>query len=320
MSRLVQQAEERFGRIDGVIHAAGVMGKDDFKLIADTHRQECEMHFKPKIQGVLVLEKVFRDKDLDFCILISSISTVLGGLTLYAYSAANSFMDGFAHYQSRIQGKCWASVDLSDWEKDETRVKDEINSGLGITVSAFNMTRSEGKETFKRALAINNPGITQIVVSSGDLRHRLQQWVLSRYAGEGDSTGMKKQGKSDISLAQKRPRLQNIFEPPVKEVEKVVGEMWQELLGIRLVGVHDNFFELGGHSLIATKLISRLREIFRVDVSLASIFNKPTIRGLIDEIAGIWGDMETVEEIARTYREVQLITQNRVGRENMEQG
>jgi polyketide synthase PksJ len=310
MNRLVRLAEKRFGSINGVIHAAGVMGKDDFKLIADSHRQECEIHFKPKIQGVLVLEKVFRDKDLDFCILISSISTVLGGLTLYAYSAANSFMDGFAHYQSKVQGKCWTSVDLSDWEKDEIQLKDEIDSGLGITVSAFNMTRTEGKETFKRILAFNNPGISQIVVSSGDLQHRLHQWVFSRYLGDNEGTGLKKQRGSDISLAQNRPRLQNIFEPPVKEVEKIVGEMWQELLGIRLVGVHDNFFELGGHSLIATKLISRLREIFRVDISLATIFNKPTIRGLIDEIAGIWGDIETVEEIARTYREVRSITQN----------
>jgi hypothetical protein len=61
----------------------------------------------------------------------------------------------------------------------------------------------------------------------------------------------------------------------------------------------------GGHSLAATKLIARLREIFRIDISLSSLFDRPTIRDLVENIAHIWGDKETVEEIVRTYREVQ---------------
>jgi hypothetical protein len=68
--------------------------------------------------------------------------------------------------------------------------------------------------------------------------------------------------------------------------------------------MHDNFFELGGHSLIATKLISRLREIFRIDISLPTLFDRPTIREVADNIVHKWGDRETVEEIAKTYREV----------------
>jgi acyl carrier protein len=102
--------------------------------------------------------------------------------------------------------------------------------------------------------------------------------------------------------------VQSIYEAPQNEAEKIIVEIWQELLGIDSIGVLDNFFELGGHSLLATKLVSRLREIFRIDLPLDILFDKPTIRELLDNIVNIWGDGEAVEEIAKTYREVQLLT------------
>jgi hypothetical protein len=60
--------------------------------------------------------------------------------------------------------------------------------------------------------------------------------------------------------------------------------------------------------LIATKLISRLRGIFRIDVPLPTLFNKPTIQELVGTIVHSWGDSKIVEEIADTYREVQMMT------------
>jgi acyl transferase domain-containing protein/acyl carrier protein len=305
MHQAVKHAEQTFGPLHGVMHAAGIMEESAFKLIADSDKQDCQLHFKPKIQGLMILEEVLRNKELDFCLLTSSLSPILGGLSLYAYSAANSFMDGFAHQQALAQGKNWLSINWADWARQEPSNDSCANLVLGSTVFHLNITREEGQETFKRVLYLcgNGNRLPQIVISSGDLHRRLRQWVLPD-SDPGIGTEANQAGKSQKAVVHQRPQLQSIYEAPTNEAEKIVAEIWQELLGIELVGIHDNFFELGGHSLIATKLISRLREIFRIDIPLPTLFDRPTIREVVDNIAHTWGDRETVEDIAKTYREV----------------
>ena len=294
MTRAVALAEEQFGKINGILHAAGVMDEGSFALIDQLDKKGCAGHFNPKIQGTMILEELFGDKELDFCILTSSLSPILGGLSLFAYSSANSFMDHFAHQQALVNRRPWLSINWADWAQDESHMK----AGVGTTVSALNISREEGIETFKRVL--NFKKLPQIVISSGDLHLRLKQWVLSSPEQKDE------EAPRQVSIHQ-RPQLQSIYEAPANESEKILTEIWQELLGIDMVGVHDNFFELGGHSLIATRLISRLREIFRIDIPLPTLFDRPTIREIVDYIVQTWGDRDTVEEIAKTYREVQSL-------------
>src|SRR6185503_15355557 len=80
MRRAIEKTCERFGEINGVIHAAGVASAMTLKPIQETTQVECEAHFRPKLLGLLVLEKVLKGRDLDFCVLFSSLSSILGGL------------------------------------------------------------------------------------------------------------------------------------------------------------------------------------------------------------------------------------------------
>jgi polyketide synthase PksJ len=301
MEKAITEAENRFGALHGVIHAAGLMDGSYFKTIADSDSENCQVHFKPKIQGLYVLEEVLKNKELDFCILNSSLSSILGGLTLYAYSAANSFMDAFAREQNNVQ-KNWFAINWDEWKKEIHQTKKPEHPALGGTPSGLNITPEEGKEALNRLLFLNK--IPQIIVSTGDLQRRLQQWIFA----DSESPEDKTQKEIDKRLIHQRPNVQSIYEAPQNEAEKIVTEVWQELLGIDSIGVLDNFFELGGHSLLATKLISRLREIFRIDLPLDILFDKPTIREVVDNIVNTWGDVEAVEEIAKIYREVQLLT------------
>jgi aspartate racemase len=81
-----------------------------------------------------------------------------------------------------------------------------------------------------------------------------------------------------------RPASGSAFAAPRTPAERLVANAWTEVLKLDKVGVHDNFFELGGHSLLAIRVISRVRDVFSVDVSLRSLFEYPTIAGLVEHI------------------------------------
>jgi amino acid adenylation domain-containing protein len=76
-----------------------------------------------------------------------------------------------------------------------------------------------------------------------------------------------------------RPNLRTPYIQPDSELQQKLSQIWAEVLSLDRVGVHDNFFDLGGHSLAATRLISRVLDSFRVEVSLKSLFESPTLAG-----------------------------------------
>jgi len=62
-------------------------------------------------------------------------------------------------------------------------------------------------------------------------------------------------------------------DPPRTPLERDLATLWAELLHVTSVGVHENFFELGGHSLLAVQLLSRVRHIYGVDLSLEVVYS-----------------------------------------------
>src|SRR5262249_50187078 len=67
-------------------------------------------------------------------------------------------------------------------------------------------------------------------------------------------------------------------------VEELVAGMWGEVRRRKRVGAEENFFELGGRSLLATQVVSRIRQVFGVELPLRSLFEQPTVAGLAREL------------------------------------
>jgi amino acid adenylation domain-containing protein len=72
---------------------------------------------------------------------------------------------------------------------------------------------------------------------------------------------------------------------PANPIEEQIARIWKNILNVPEISVNDNFFELGGHSLLATRVISRVNQTFGINLSIAALFQTPTIRTLADRVA-----------------------------------
>ncbi|OCQ97718.1 non-ribosomal peptide synthetase [Nostoc sp. MBR 210] len=97
------------------------------------------------------------------------------------------------------------------------------------------------------------------------------------------------------------------FVAPRTPAEEIVADIWMQILKREQIGIHDNFFDLGGHSLLATQVISRLREAFKVELPLRSLFEASTVAQLVERI-----------EKMLTVQQLQFMSIDAVDREEIE--
>lgn len=283
LQRVKVEAEQRFGVVHGIFHLAGKAGKEAVQLISSITPADSEEHFSAKLAGTRALRQVFEPDNPDFVLLFSSNASILGGMGLANYAAANSALDAFAQTID-IPGKTrWISVNWDRWGTEHE---------LGQSVSeldAYAMTIPEAIEALERIILAASSG--QIAVSTGDLNARLKVWV----GGERGSDGGNSLDPQETTV-HCRPALDTDYMPPCNEVEDKIAVIWRELLGIDRVGRHDNFFELGGNSLIALKVASRLKKELGIKLPVVLLFEGPTISALASLIAGTKDEQTIFDE------------------------
>jgi acyl transferase domain-containing protein len=120
MKTVVEQARSQFGEINGVVHAAGVAGGGIIQLKTSSMAGNV---LAPKVTGTRVLDQVLQNAPLDFFLMCSSRSSVLGGFGNVDYCAANAYLDAFAHYKRQQQGALTVSIDWDAWQSVGMLVK-----------------------------------------------------------------------------------------------------------------------------------------------------------------------------------------------------
>jgi acyl transferase domain-containing protein len=303
MNAVIAHATRQFGTLHGVIHAAGIIGEKLMMPVQETSPDGCGAQFDSKVQGLMVLDRLLRGKELDFCILTSSLSSVLGGLGFSTYSAANLFMDAFARHHAQVDGLPWTSINFGRWELSE-QAKGLRNF---VDVRARSAIKAEeGVEAFRRILCTDRE--PQIIVSTRDVKARIdEQKTLENtlFAGSTISTA--------ISSSASRPNLANTYVAPTSELQRAIADIWQEVLGIAQIGIHDNFFQLGGHSLIATQIVSRMRTTFSIEIPLRRIFESQTVADMAAIVSEIQ-DRTSETELAQVLSELEALTQEEAKR------
>lgn len=111
------------------------------------------------------------------------------------------------------------------------------------------------------------------------------------------------------------------FVYPRTPTEETIKKIWVDVLKVEDMSIYDHFFEIGGHSLLAIQALSRIRDIFHVELSLQSLFQAPTIvqlAAVIEEAKTNSVKAQTIPMVRlsrNAYRRAQKSIENTLGQE-----
>lgn len=165
MQHLFQEALAQFKEIHGVIHAAHAWGD---RPICFTTREETERILAPSVEGTLLLTRMLQNSRIDFFLLCSSLSSIIGGFGQMASAAAGAFLDAFAHYHGLHHGVPTQSI---NWDI-VYRLKAKAPADAQNSISP-----EETRQVFERILASSLP---QVAVAVQDLPLRRLFYLARR--------------------------------------------------------------------------------------------------------------------------------------------
>ncbi len=165
------------------------------------------------------------------------------------------------------------------------------------------LTTSEGLECLRRILA--HPPAPQVAVSKVPVAALLE-------VGEPRSTAGPAPAAETGGSRYSRPELGVPYEAPRNPLEEACAEVWRDVLALDRVGIHDNFFELGGHSLMGIQLAARLSEILEMEVTVATLFEHPTLAELVDALSARLVEGMEGAELDAALKELEDLSEDEV--------
>ncbi len=173
---VIAQTKARFTELNGIIHSAGVI-RDAF--ILQKTQEEVTTVLAPKVFGTLHLDEATKNEALDFFVLFSSTTAVMGNIGQSDYAFANRFMDEYAAYREQL-GRPGVSLALNwpYWQEGGMRVTDEaveaIESKFGVTA----LPTENGIHAFETGLV---SGLAHMMTFQGDAGR-----IRQMFAGESE--------------------------------------------------------------------------------------------------------------------------------------
>ncbi|MCX7746683.1 MAG: SDR family NAD(P)-dependent oxidoreductase [Clostridia bacterium] len=280
MASKISQSVKRYGSIHGVIHGADIA---ESNFIRSKKNDSFESLFNIKVKGTINLYSIFSESALDFFIVFSSINSSFGELGQSHVCAGNCFLDAFAQHMENSKTIPFTVLSWDTREEDINKIKNGF-SGIEFPEAIAkvfqqelesSITGEEAIKAFNKATSLRE--LDRVVISTKNVNDRIKTLITFMKSLKGMETNL----LSGQTKKSPRPNLDTEYIVPRNADEEMIALIWQDILGIEKVGIHDNFFELGGHSLLATYLVGMLREKFDLEISMDTLFEDPTIDGII---------------------------------------
>ena len=276
---LVAAIKQRFGTINGIIHASGIFNPS---TLPEKNFTEFKATLAAKIQGTLFLDEATRQEPLDFFLLFSSTSAVLGDFGQCDYAVGNRFQDAYVSYRSRIpsaQGRTMA-INWPLWKSGGMHL-DPSAEGLYMQSSGFAYLENEqGIRCFEAILA---SGLSQVGLLVGNPT-RLKK-LLQNLQESGQSQTRDLEAKPHGDLDSK------------EQVEGEIRQKVSEILKIEIdqLDGDQGFGEFGFDSISLLELAQRLSDHYGLEIAPTTLFSHGTIDGLRD---WLWKEQLTKKTVA----------------------
>jgi amino acid adenylation domain-containing protein len=247
---------------------------------------------------------------------------------------ATGFQSAIGNRQSAIGNRLYRTGDMARYRPDGTvellgRVDDQVKiRGFRIEPGEIEAVLAQHPAVQKSAVVArkNGTGDKQLVayVVAGRqepppitelqrfLKERLPQFMLPSTFVMLAAMPLLPNGKVDrqaLPPPGSTPwALEHTVTPPRTPVEEALAAMWAEVLGLEQVGIHNTFFDLGGHSLLVIQVVSRIRDVFKVEIPLQSFFEAPTVAELSSLIIASEAVPGQSEKIARVLKKIKTMS------------
>jgi amino acid adenylation domain-containing protein len=273
IDHLLDAVETDWGRIDYIVHAAGVTGPAATVSVAEMGWKQVEDVLRPKTVGVVALAEALAGRDFDRCILFSSSSAILGGLGLGSYASANAFLDAFAAMKHNAGDDRWVSINWDAWTGTTTSTwspgSHPSHAEIAPHAAIVAMTRIAELSPCAQALVVN-----------GDFDSRHQRWTRPTSLMAGQAS------EKRVALARQAASRPAIADADAAAAPAGAGALtrlaaiWTDVLGQHDIGPSDRFRDIGGDSLAATRVAARIRHEFAVKVPLCKVLKARTLADL----------------------------------------
>ncbi|AGF54203.1 thioester reductase-like protein [Clostridium saccharoperbutylacetonicum] len=353
MSTVLSRCEKEFGEKTTVfINLAGKISADKNKkshwedisnhIIENETMFSMEEVIKSKVNSTLAIEKLREERKNSILIMFSSINGYFGGVSLSAYSAANSFQDSYCRYLNNNE-KATFCINWSTWV--DVGISESIPEGIQKASSKsgfYANTVEENIECFRYILDHNiKNGFIGVDRNFRKYRHfikdKYRRDITVFYTGDklNEIKRIVRDRVNDIDAIQYQniesiPRnsdnrqdidfnllarlsinsAKRYDEENLSDNHKKMIKIWKETLKVQSVGINDDFYDIGGNSILVSKLLFKIANTFNVNVSFQDILNATTIEKLTNLIENIKD--KSVTEIARNTDEFKEILRNEV--------
>ncbi|VWD46488.1 non-ribosomal peptide synthetase/type I polyketide synthase [Burkholderia contaminans] len=257
----------------GIVHAAGVVG---YKPIMQVGREELDAVLQPKVAGAWLLHQHSGHFPLDFFILFSSIASAWGSREQAHYSAANRFLDALAHHR-RGQGLPALSVNWGPWAQGGMTFPEA--EALLRRVGIRSLAADRALDVLNRLPAVPQVAVVDIDLAlfQGSYEARGPRPFLDRVRVAKSAPGAPSMpALSDASPRERKRLLADSIDRAVAQVLGYDAGTLDRDLG---------FFEMGMDSLMALDVRTQLETALGIPLSVALLFDHPTVNALADFLA-----------------------------------